>query len=438
MTAPPAAAAEGEGGPLHTFRRAVAWYTDQWEEGDPLLWAPVLGVAVGVPWWAIRRASLVRKTGVVRKRLVDRGVRELPAGEFRSGLDSRCMRPLGSGHHSPVYQCWVRARNRPPPHPANSCPAEGAAEGDGEDYKVTVKATGWRSHDMLEDFEREVTTLLASQGHPTVVRLVGTHWDSPDMGYVLVYQYAEGDTLKSLTRHQNTVCTDAPPPAAPLDVARPRLGLASQFAVLRQIVDVMAYLHSIGIMYRDLKSLNLIVQHPDEPAKLRVWLIDFGSATEFTTQHGGDSVNRNLPPPKRHKGTLHSISSLLGGREAAQRANKRAAAAADSGDGEALGRTAEVGTYDWMAPEVWTDAYTEKCDVYSFAMALCEMVAWKDRGRRRRLCPSCSRGTCGRTCRRRWRSPSLNSSTGAGRPTRPSALPSRSRAGRGGAHVLGQ
>jgi len=294
---------------------------------DPFVLVPLSGMIMSVPWYGYTRVRLAKQTVLVRNRLRKLGIPELRAEQFRHRLEIDKMQKLGSGHHSPVYKCWYTQ--------------------EGAERAVTVKGTGWTASDMLEDFEREVEILHASQGHSAVVRLIGTHFDNKQLGYGLVYEFAPGDTLKSLTRPADDSSGSEYLP----------MSLGCQFAVLEQIVDVMAYMHSKGIMYRDLKSLNVIIDHPTRESELKVHLIDFGSATRF------GHATKALPPVRRTGlGQLYrSMFRKIRDKKKEQRS-----------------RTAEVGTYDWMAPEVWTQKYTEKCDIYSFAMVLYEMVAWKD------------------------------------------------------------
>lgn len=86
--------------------------------------------------------------------------------------------------------------------------------------------------------------------------------------------------------------------------------------IVKQIFSCIAYLHSIGIMHRDLKPENLLLEEKDD--LLNIKLIDFGVATKF---------DKN-------------------------------------------GMTGMIGTPSYLAPEVITGKYNEKCDVWSVGVIM--------------------------------------------------------------------
>lgn len=99
-----------------------------------------------------------------------------------------------------------------------------------------------------------------------------------------------------------------------------------------QLASGMAHLHSRGVMHRDLKSQNILLEHKGETllASCPLKIGDFGLA-------------RHLP----------------------------------KGDAAAA-LTAETGSYRWMAPEVIRhEAYNSKCDVYSFAVVCSEILTYE-------------------------------------------------------------
>ncbi|EAX97485.1 TKL family protein kinase [Trichomonas vaginalis G3] len=93
------------------------------------------------------------------------------------------------------------------------------------------------------------------------------------------------------------------------------------------IAHGMAYLHSHGIMHRDLKSLNILLDEKKYPI-----ICDFGLSR------------------KENEGFV---------------------------EGSAQYATRDVGTPHWMAPEIYSNAgtYTNKVDVYSYGIILWEMLA---------------------------------------------------------------
>jgi serine/threonine protein kinase len=101
----------------------------------------------------------------------------------------------------------------------------------------------------------------------------------------------------------------------------PVLGGTAKQRIAMGIAHGMARLHELGIVHRDLKSLNVLLD-----GRLHPKICDFGLA-RFQ-------------------------------------------------DADAQGMTQNLGTPHWMAPELFlSEPYTEKVDVYAFAMLLWEMLA---------------------------------------------------------------
>lgn len=147
------------------------------------------------------------------------------------------------------------------------------------------------------------TVLLASLSHPNIVQYLGAVVSPPT--YCMVMEHCDGSDLRQA-----------------LEQATPS-GLA--ISATRCIAAGMAYLHSRGIMHRDLKSANVLICGP-YPATIK--LGDFGLAA----------------------GVPNSASA---------RAEL----------------TAEAGTSRWMAPELFRrDGYKESADVYSYGMLLFELI----------------------------------------------------------------
>jgi serine/threonine protein kinase len=107
----------------------------------------------------------------------------------------------------------------------------------------------------------------------------------------------------------------------------------------------MAYLHSHGVMHRDLKGMNLLL---DSRGNLKI--ADLGLATLYaskkleTIANTGSRENGPLKPPTAAK--------------------------------EAMGLTTGAGTYTHMAPEVMTSGnYDTSADVFSFGIIISEAIA---------------------------------------------------------------
>ncbi len=168
----------------------------------------------------------------------------------------------------------------------------------------------------LKDWRAETAALMRLR-HPNVIRCFGVVVSPPTFCLVLEY-CGGGDVFHALQR--------ATPPGFFFRVAE---GAAAG----------MAYLHSLHIIHRDLKSSNLLLDSSGTPK-----LIDFGTAIE----HGAASASAGEASP--------------------------GVAALTSSPAAAL-HTAEKGTYRWMAPEVINhEAYSRSADVFSYAMLLFELL----------------------------------------------------------------
>ncbi|XP_059453738.1 serine/threonine-protein kinase STY13-like [Corylus avellana] len=153
---------------------------------------------------------------------------------------------------------------------------------------------------MEQQFQQEVK-MLATLKHPNIVRFIGAC--RKPMVWCIVTEYAKGGSVRQfLMKRQNR--------AVPLKLA------------VKQALDVargMAYVHGPGLIHRDLKSDNLLIN-----ADKSIKIADFGVARiEVQTE----------------------------------------------------GMTPETGTYRWMAPEmIQHRPYTQKVDVYSFGIVLWELI----------------------------------------------------------------
>ncbi|MBT0567051.1 serine/threonine-protein kinase [Williamsia sp. CHRR-6] len=105
---------------------------------------------------------------------------------------------------------------------------------------------------------------LASVSHPNIVKIFNfvEHTDAGGRTYgYIVMEYVGGATLKSLT----TVDDDA--------AQRSNLGIEQAIAYLLEIVPAVGYLHSIGLVFNDIKPENIMIG--DDEVKL----IDLGAVS---------------------------------------------------------------------------------------------------------------------------------------------------------------
>lgn len=155
----------------------------------------------------------------------------------------------------------------------------------------------------LHSFQRELT-ILATATHPCLLKFVGATDTNP---YCIVTEWMPGDSLYH-DLHRNHRMDATKLTIAAYDIARG-----------------MAFLHSLEIIHRDLKSLNILL---DKDGRAKI--CDFGFSRK---------TNSKKEEPM----------------------------------------TGNVGTPHWMAPELLsgTGSYNNKVDVYAYGILLWELISHK-------------------------------------------------------------
>ncbi|XP_062182594.1 serine/threonine-protein kinase STY46-like isoform X2 [Phragmites australis] len=172
----------------------------------------------------------------------------------------------------------------------------------GEEVAIKVLSPENLNQNAWNEFKQEIC-ILREVDHPNIVRFIGSCTKPPQF-YIITECMSRGSLFDFLHNEHNVL--DLP-------------------TILKFALDVcrgMSYLHQKGIIHRDLKSANLLLDK-DHVVKVA----DFGLA-RFQDQGGA--------------------------------------------------MTAETGTYRWMAPEVINhQPYDNKADLYSFALVLWELTTSK-------------------------------------------------------------
>jgi len=169
------------------------------------------------------------------------------------------------------------------------------------EQKVAVKVASITEFGL--DGWRAEVQMLSKLHHPNIIRLLGSVYNESPLTYCLVLEYCDAGDLESALRRP-----------APKNFF---------FHVSKSLSNGMAYLHSRGVLHRDLKPGNVLLHGNVRSGDFAVKVTDFGVATEIDAEE----------------------------------------------------RTAETGTYRWMAPEVIRhEPYAEMADVYSFACLMWQLI----------------------------------------------------------------
>ena len=158
--------------------------------------------------------------------------------------------------------------------------------------KRVLKVDGAEGAEIERRFLNELTVQLKLR-HKNILRIVAPAFFETDAGppspaaSYLVTEYCEhGDLLSYFrsrlaqhrSRAEKSTGIDASNASAVLD-PRPRRGLSDSEAAyfFSQLVHGIAYLHSLGIIHRDIKLKNLLLD-----AGMTLKIADFGLATQTT------------------------------------------------------------------------------------------------------------------------------------------------------------
>jgi serine/threonine protein kinase len=128
----------------------------------------------------------------------------------------------------------------------------------GDPFAVKILARQFLvDHNYVEQFQRELT-LFSSFSHPNIVKFISVS-DDDNLIYVMM-EYCPLGNLHELIINQGAFSES---------VAR---------TIVRQILEAVAYLHSLRVAHRDLKPENILIC---ESSKIK--LADFGFSREATS-----------------------------------------------------------------------------------------------------------------------------------------------------------
>ncbi|CAD8065846.1 unnamed protein product [Paramecium primaurelia] len=164
-----------------------------------------------------------------------------------------------------------------------------------------------KDEQKMKEYKREIVTLVKVRHHQNLVCLVGITFHQNKL--YIITEFCSGGSLFDLIHRNRETKID--------QLTKLKLSLF--------IAEGMAYIHKLGFMHRDLKSLNILLDQPFSPDS-NIKIADFGLA----------------------RTALEKTEWM----------------------------TAVVGTFHWMAPEVFRgEMYTNKADVYSYGIVLYEIFS---------------------------------------------------------------
>lgn len=176
-----------------------------------------------------------------------------------------------------------------------------------------------RKRQMADALEHEIS-VLQSLSHPNIVRYLGSESTGAHLNIFL--EYVAGGSLLTLLKSYG---------AFEIDLVR---------VYIRQVLVGLEYVHSKGIVHRDIKCANILV---DDKGQAKI--SDFG-------------ISKKLADAGTSKGQRQSVISLYN--SSASRASSL------------------QGSIYWMSPEVITKyQYTKKADIWSLGCLIVEMMSGK-------------------------------------------------------------
>ena len=194
-----------------------------------------------------------------------------------------------------------------------------ATDAEGDPTAVKVLREDFRRRRKAQALFKKEATIALQLNHPNIVKVY--HYE-PSLHY-MVQEYCDGGSLYGILADQRSASSGFPILNAP--------------EIALDLAKAVTYLHKVGVVHRDLKSLNVLIGQDSETGERRAKICDFGSAlllssipSEYYWKPVGAGANKNV----LSRLATDLVDTFIGAEDEVKEAFEA------------------VGTPYWMAPEM--------------------------------------------------------------------------------------
>eukprot|EP00948_MAST-09A_sp_MAST-9A-sp1_P001157 g1157.t1 len=226
--------------------------------------------------------------------------------------------------------------------------------------------------------------ILCALRHPRIIQLIGFTFFPADHSFALVMEFAARGSLYNL-----------------LHRSKQKLILRTGLRIMYDTAEGMAYLHSRGVIHRDLKSANILITE-----RMAAKICDFGLAKGVSMHmFQDDSMSNFMEQPSKTDEDNNAVEGSYQGESGGSNSEKdvkidvggkqkmvdvtSSSSSSSPSKSKSKSKSLKIqtgrirvesvpsihGTALWTSPELLRgEAYNEKVDVYSFGIVFCELL----------------------------------------------------------------